>query len=90
MAESKQQLFRVKEPGKHAILNPDSGLHEVPDPASMYPSDHPLVKAAPWAFGTAEDIAADQEAARNVREVPQPQVEQATSRPGESRNVRRK
>lgn len=82
-------FLRVREPGKHAILNPESGLHEVPDPRAQYTTEHPLVKAAPWAFGTDEEIAAEAEAARNVREVPQPQVEQATAAPGEKRTVRR-
>jgi hypothetical protein len=83
------QYLRVREPGKHAILNPESGLHEVPDPAGQYTEDHPLVRAARWAFVTESEFAAEQEAARNLREVPQPQVEQATAGPGEKRNVRR-
>lgn len=84
-------FLRVREPGKHAILNPESGLHEVPDPRAQYTTEHPLVKAAPWAFGTDEEIASEADAARNVREVPQPvaPVEAATANPGEKRAVRR-
>jgi hypothetical protein len=85
--------LRYRYPGKHAIWSdPDkggSGLHEVPDPAAQYTEDHPLVRSARWAFGTEDEIALEQNAARNVREVPQP-VEQATAGPGEKRNVIRR
>lgn len=87
MAVSK--FLRVREPGKHAILNPESGLHEVPDRGTQYTADHPLVRAAPWAFASEEQIAEEAEAAANVREVPQPPVEQATAAPGEKRATRR-
>ena len=83
------KFMRVREPGKHAIYNPVSGLHEVPNPATRYPGDHPLVKAAPWAFGTEEELALEVEVAARVTSVPQPQVEQATANPGEKRTVRR-
>ncbi len=83
------KFLRVRTPGQHAILNPETGLHEVPDPAAQYTEQHPLVKAAPWAFGTDEEIAAAADAARARTEVPQPQVEQATAAPGEKRQVRR-
>ena len=81
-------FLRVREPGKHAILNPETGLHETPDPTMQYTSSHPLVKAAPWAFGTDEEIAAAADARRNIASVPQP-VEAATANPGERRTTRR-
>ena len=82
--------LRVREPGKHALLNPDTGLHETPAPGQQYSPDHPLVRAHRWAFGSDEEIAAEQEAARNVTSVRIADVvEQATANPGEKRRVGR-
>jgi hypothetical protein len=84
------EYLRVREPGKHALLNPETGLHETPKGDTQFAADHPLVKAHPWAFGTEEEIAAEREAARNVTSVPiEPPVEQATRAPGERRTTRR-
>jgi hypothetical protein len=81
---------RVRAAGKHAILNPSTGMHEVPDPTVVYASDHPLVQAAPWAFATDEELAREAAArAAGNSSVPVPQVEQATSAPGEKRSVGR-
>ena len=84
---SEPKYLRIREPGKHALLNPDTGLHETPRPGDQYTADHPLVRAHPWAFGSEEDIAAEQEAARNVREVPVPPAPAAE---GEKRAGRRR
>ena len=83
------RLLRVREPGKHALLNPETGLHETPRADAQYAPDHPLVKAHAWAFATDDEIAADKEAERNVTSVPIEPVEQATSAPGEKRATRR-
>lgn len=84
------RYLRVREPGKHALLNPDTGLHVTPKPDEEFPEDHPLVKAHSWAFGTDEDIRAEREAARNVTSVPiDAPVERATRAPGERRQTRR-
>lgn len=80
---------RVREPGKHALYNPATQLHETPAPGQQFPRDHSLVLAHPWAFGTDEEIAAEQDAARRVTSVPIPVVEQATANPGEKRRVGR-
>jgi hypothetical protein len=81
---------RVREPGKHAIMNPATGMHMVPDPAVLYSSDDPLVQAAPWAFATDEELAREAaERAAGNSSVPVPQVEQATRAPGEKRSVGR-
>jgi hypothetical protein len=82
--------LRVREPGKHALLNPETGLHETPRPDGQFAEDHPLVKAHRWAFGTEAEIAAEREAAANVTSVPIEPVEQATNAPGEKRTARRK
>lgn len=83
------EYLRVREPGKHALLNPDTGLHETPKPEAEFTADHPLVRAHPWAFGTDDDIRAEQEAAQAVTSVPIEPVEQATQAPGEKRATRR-
>lgn len=90
MAESETTYLRVREPGKHALLNPETGLHETPKPEAEFTPDHPLVKTHRWAFGTDEEIRAEQDAARNVTSVPIEPVEQATRAPGERRTTRRK
>lgn len=81
--------LRVKNPGAVAILNPVTGLHEVPDPSQQYEADHPLVQAARWAFATEDEIAAERDAVASRTSVPLGEVEQATAAPGERRNVRR-
>lgn len=82
----KPKLVRVREPGKCALLNPETGSHEVPDPTVSYSADHPLVKAHPWAFGSDEEVHAEREAAAAVDSV---QIERAVAIPGQRRNVRR-
>lgn len=84
------RTVRVREPGKHALLNPETGLHEVPRGDQQFAPNHPLVMAHAWAFGTDDEIADAQDAAQAVTSVPIPQVEQATANPGEKRNVRRR
>ena len=85
--------FKPTTGGRVAILNPQTGLHEVPDPSRQYPADHPLVVAAPWAFGSEDDIAAAEEARDSVTAVPiadvAAEIEQATASPGEKRSTRR-
>lgn len=81
---------RVREPGKHALYNSATQLHETPAPGQQFPRDHPLVLEHGWAFGTDEEIAAEQEAAKRVTSVPVPRVEQPTPnlekrRPGRPR-----
>lgn len=90
MADSTTRYLRIREPGKHALLNPETGLHETPKPDAQFTADHPLVQAHGWAFGTDEEIGAEQEEARNVTSVPIEPVEQATAAPGEKRAARRK
>lgn len=84
------KYVRVREPGKHALLNPESGLHMTPKADEEFPADHPLVKAHPWAFGSDEDIRAERDAASRVTSVPiDAPVERATRAPGERRQTRR-
>lgn len=83
------EYLRIREPGKHALLNPESGLHETPKGDVQFTADHPLVKAHPWAFGTEEEIAAAKDEAMAVTSVPIEPVEQATAAPGEKRATRR-
>lgn len=80
------EYLRIREPGKHALLHPETGLHISPKPDEQFTEDNPLVKAHRWAFGTEDEIAAEREAAQNVTSVP---IEQATSAPGEKRPTRR-
>jgi hypothetical protein len=84
------EYLRVREPGKHALLNPETGLHETPRPDGQFTEDHPLVQAHRWAFGTEDEIAAEKEAAANVTSVPIEPVEQATKAPGEKRATARR
>jgi len=58
----------------------------VPNPAEMFPEDHPLVRQYPDEFAEPGDVAREKDAAQHVTSVP---VEQATAAPGEKRNVRR-
>jgi hypothetical protein len=83
------KIVRVREPGKHVLRHPESGVMVVPDRAATYRTDDPLVLAFPWAFGTDDEIANETEERENVREVAIPRVEQATANPGERRAVRR-
>jgi len=80
------EYLRIREPGKHALLNPETGLHQTPKGEEQFTADHPLVKAHPWAFGTEAEIAADKAAREAVTSVP---IEQATAAPGEKRQTRR-
>lgn len=83
------RFLRALEPGKHAILNPETGLHETLTADKQYPEDHPLVQAARWAFGTEEEIAEHRRAAEAGAVAIEPPVERATAGPGERRNTRR-
>jgi len=76
--------LRVREPGKHALLNPETGVHVTPKPEEEFTEDHPLVRAHPWAFGTDEEIRA------SSNSLPIEPVEQATRAPGERRAVPRR
>lgn len=58
----------------------------VPNPAEMYPDDHPLVVAYPFLFADPAEVAALKNRERGAVSVP---VEQVTANPGEKRNVRR-
>ena len=86
---SSSKTLRIRQPGKHALWNPETGLHETPSPAEQYTDDHPLVKAHRWAFGSDEEIAEEQAAAKLVTSVRIADVEQATANPGEKRRVGR-
>lgn len=78
-----EQTVQVREPGKHALLHPETGSHIVPTPGEQYSPSDPLVLAHPWAFGTAEQIAAEQAAAAEVTSVPvgPPPVKRGPGRP---------
>jgi len=77
---------RVRPPAC-AVRHPEHNELVVPNPAQPYRSDDPLVIAYPWQFASDEQIASDRAAADSVSSVP---IEQATARPGEKRNTRRK
>ncbi|HEU4751756.1 MAG TPA: hypothetical protein VFU47_01530 [Armatimonadota bacterium] len=83
------RLYRVRDQYKtspSAIWNPETGGHEVPDPARQYTEDEPLVKLAPWYF-----IAEGEQEAPAPESVRIADVEQATRAPGEKRaGTRRK
>lgn len=80
---------RVRQPGQHALYEPESGVHMTPRIDEYFEQDHPLVKAHPWAFGTDAELAERVHADQQVTSVPVPQVEQATAAPGEKRATRR-
>jgi hypothetical protein len=82
--------LRVRAPGKHALLNPETGLHESPGIDDRFAPNHPLVKAHRWAFGTDAEIAAEVAEAQAVTSVRIADVEQATAAPGEKRATRRR
>ena len=63
------EKFRVREPGKYALLNPETGLHECPGLDDRYAPHHPLVKAHPWAFATDVELAAKVAEDRSVTAV---------------------
>jgi hypothetical protein len=63
------EKLRVREPGKHALLNPVTGLHESPGLDDRFDVDHPLVKAFRWAFATEAEIAAQAEVDRTITAV---------------------
>jgi hypothetical protein len=61
--------LRVREPGKYALLNPVTGLHESPGLDDRFGPDHPLVKAHRWAFASDMELAAKAEEDRTVTAV---------------------
>jgi hypothetical protein len=61
--------LRVREPGKHALLNPETGLHESPGMDDRFAPSHPLVKAHRWAFASDAELAAKAEADRTITAV---------------------
>lgn len=50
------KFVRVREPGKHALLHPESGLHITPRAEELFDVKDPLVKAHPWAFATDQEL----------------------------------
>jgi hypothetical protein len=87
------EKLRIREPGKHALLNPITGLHESPGLNDRFDADHPLVKAHGWAFATEAEIAAQAEVDRTitaVRVVDAEPVETTEATPGQvTRRTRR-
>lgn len=84
------EKLRIREPGKHALLNPETLNHESPRLDDRFDEDHPLVKAHRWAFGTDAEIAEAAQAAREVTSVSiAGLVEEATAVPGQARRTRR-
>jgi hypothetical protein len=63
-----------------------TGNLDVPNPAILYATDHPMVRAYPWAFASPEAVADAREAGTAAVSVP---VEAATAAPGEKRSTRR-
>jgi hypothetical protein len=61
--------LRVREPGKHALLNPETGLHESPGMDDRFAPNHPLVKAHRWAFASDAELADKAESDRKVTAV---------------------
>lgn len=68
-----------------AVRHPEHGGYVVPDRATAYPVDDPLVRAYPWLFSTEEELAR-QESTLLRESAP---IEQATRAPGEKRATRR-
>ncbi|MET8265944.1 hypothetical protein ABZU92_18350 [Micromonospora arida] len=67
------------------VAHPEHGGWISPNPADTYDESDPLVKAHPWLFSTADELAErDEEPVRDS--IP---VEQATRAPGERRTTRR-
>jgi hypothetical protein len=85
--------LRVRDPGKHALLNPVTHLHESPGVDDRFAPNHPLVKAHRWAFATDSELADQAEADRKVtavRVVDAQPVETTEAAPGEvTRRTRR-
>jgi hypothetical protein len=63
------EKLRIREPGKHALLNPETLNHESPGINDRFDVDHPLVQAHRWAFGTDAELAAKAEDDRKVTAV---------------------
>jgi hypothetical protein len=63
------EKLRIREPGKHALLNPETLNHESPGIDDRFDADHPLVKAHGWAFATEAEIAAKVDDDRHVTAV---------------------
>jgi hypothetical protein len=55
MARIISKYFRVKEPRAHAVVDPETNAHTVPDPGKRYRSDHILVRTYPWLFESDAD-----------------------------------
>jgi hypothetical protein len=75
-------VFRRRTPV--SVRHPEHGGHVVPAAGVAYADDDPLVVAYPWAFGSAEDIAAEAAAAST----PVGAVEIASVDPGNKRTRR--
>lgn len=61
------KLYRIKDPGQHALRDPESNIYVVPDASRAYPADHPLVRAYPYLFESDEDRVEDASAAPGTR-----------------------
>lgn len=75
----------VRYKGGVILRHPETGRPFVPTTDPIEETD-PLVKANRWAFASDEELAAEQEAARQVDSV---SVERATKAPGEKRTTKR-
>lgn len=58
------KYVRARAENISVMRHPESGALIVPNPSEPVAATDPLVKAYPWAFVSDEDLAAEQEAAR--------------------------
>jgi len=76
-------------PTPTALRHPETDVYVVPERGVGYDENDPLVKAFPWAFVTAQELA-ELESGDTVIETVERPVEAAEASPGRKRSTRRR